>query len=304
MAASRFQAVETISYWELWRRSSHIPVGTQLELYSGRTGQRLLISLAEPRLIVGSAGTCDVQLQANGVAGRHVAFLWLHGQLLRVDLRNDVSRWQDAVHTVTKQDRWIWGEWTGRVRGPLTSVTPLSPVSPELQLELHEDQGGHQSATAINKEITWVGAARHCDVRLPVTNSAPLHAVLIQQPQRLFVVSLGPPGSTRVNGRDVECAVLEAGDELKLGGWATRLDVRWPDEETLIRPSAWPQQQNQSAFTKAWQAYLLGQTQQLQILNALRLQSDPTPEEVAQLDELQRLMAMQNGITDESVHSR
>lgn len=285
------RAVPKLTDWELWRQASQLPHNVQLELYHGGTGQRLLLPISEPRLIVGADQHCDVRLLEATATAPQIAFLWLTGQLYRVDLSGDVRRWHDAVHQVTQQDRWKWGPWIGRVLGPLEAeFTPFSRS--DLRLELNWNAAGPQSPVEIDREITWIGSARGCDLRLSGDDAAPIQAVLLRTSERLFVVSLGPPGSTRVNGRAAECAVLEAGDALSIGQQVAWLTVHWTAAEDSRTPLevAPP---NESTFTIAWQSYLQQQAAHLRELQALRQNSQPTAAETAQLAALQALLAAQ-----------
>jgi len=145
---------------------------------------------------------------------------------------------------------------------------------------------------SLEREITWIGAARGCDYWLPANDAASIQAVFVKTPERLFVISLGSPGTTRVNGRAVECAVLDAGDLLSMGSQMARLTVHWAtsSESGALLKAESP---NESTFTIAWQNYLQQQTAHMHELQRLQQRTASTVAESAQLAALQQLLATQ-----------
>jgi pSer/pThr/pTyr-binding forkhead associated (FHA) protein len=66
-------------------------------------------------------------------------------------------------------------------------------------------------------DVTVIGRARPCDVRLGVSQVSRRHCQLVREGDELRVEDLGSSNGTFHNGEKVERAVLAAGDKIGIG---------------------------------------------------------------------------------------
>ncbi|MBI1345976.1 hypothetical protein GC163_06775 [bacterium] len=213
--------------WDYWRTASAIPPGVQFELDDRWSGQRLVLPLCEPRLVIGHGVGCDVQIESPRLAPRELALIWLFGELYRIDLTTSARRWHDAVHRVSVDDSWNWGRWSARIRGSLRNPSEQPDHLADLQLELEWSLGGQTETSQIDRNVTWIGSARDCEVRLSWHDAAPIQGMLLRTPRALLAISLSDDLPFCVNDRRIICARLDAGDVLTLGQSRARVTMSW-----------------------------------------------------------------------------
>jgi hypothetical protein len=76
---------------------------------------------------------------------------------------------------------------------------------------------GEGKRTVLSGSRVLIGRSRDCDVTLEDPNASRRHAELRNEDGRWIVTDLGSTNGVKVNGRRVEEAVLQPGDELALG---------------------------------------------------------------------------------------
>jgi FHA domain-containing protein len=76
---------------------------------------------------------------------------------------------------------------------------------------------GEGKRTVLSGSRVLIGRSRDCDVTIEDPNSSRRHAELRNEDGRWIVTDLGSTNGVKVNGRRVEEAVLQPGDELVLG---------------------------------------------------------------------------------------
>ena len=76
---------------------------------------------------------------------------------------------------------------------------------------------GEGKRTVLSGERVVIGRSRDCDVVLEDPNISRRHAELVPEREGWVVADLGSTNGVKVNGRRVQTAVLEPGDELTLG---------------------------------------------------------------------------------------
>ncbi|MDQ3936971.1 MAG: FHA domain-containing protein [Actinomycetota bacterium] len=76
---------------------------------------------------------------------------------------------------------------------------------------------GHDKRTVLSGSRLLIGRSRDCDVTIDDPNVSRRHAELRNEDGRWIVTDLGSTNGVKLNGRRVEQAVLEPGDELTFG---------------------------------------------------------------------------------------
>jgi hypothetical protein len=101
------------------------------------------------------------------------------------------------------------------VYSPNREARPLAPpgAAPAGRAVL----AGEGKRTVLSGSRVLIGRSRDCDVTLEDPNASRRHAELRNEDGRWIVTDLGSTNGVKVNGRRVEEAVLQPGDELALG---------------------------------------------------------------------------------------
>jgi pSer/pThr/pTyr-binding forkhead associated (FHA) protein len=100
------------------------------------------------------------------------------------------------------------------VYSPNREARPLAPADAVSRRALLVGEG---KRTVLGGSRVLIGRSRDCDVTLDDPNASRRHAELRQEDGRWVVTDLGSTNGIKVNGRRVEEAVLQPGDELALG---------------------------------------------------------------------------------------
>jgi hypothetical protein len=100
------------------------------------------------------------------------------------------------------------------VYSPDREARPLAPPPVALGRALLVGEG---KRTVLSGSRVLIGRSRDCDLTLDDPNVSRRHAELRNEDGRWIVTDLGSTNGVKVNGRRVEEAELQAGDELALG---------------------------------------------------------------------------------------
>jgi hypothetical protein len=100
------------------------------------------------------------------------------------------------------------------VYSPDREARPLAPPAVAAGRALLVGEG---KRTVLSGSRVLIGRSRDCDVTLEDPNASRRHAELRNQDGHWIVTDLGSTNGVKVNGRRVEEAVLQPGDELALG---------------------------------------------------------------------------------------
>jgi len=107
-----------------------------------------------------------------------------------------------------------------RRRRVTTTHDPFRGGNPRLTLPLgpYPQVGEHPSVFALKDDVTTIGSAADCDIRLE--RLEPIHAVVKHDEKDDFVVvrQAGAP-RVRVHGAEVDTAVLATGARIDIGEW-------------------------------------------------------------------------------------
>lgn len=134
---------------------------------------------------------------------------------------------------------WVWVFRTGAKRAP--SISP--PVAPVLPLPtLHFDVQGAVGAarqTSLQRTIIKLGSDPKAHLRLDGAGVYRLHAVIeVSRGPSAFLIDLGTPGGTRLNGAKIHRAELAHGDVIELGGLKITLGIDKPAVAARVQDAA------------------------------------------------------------------
>ena len=231
-------------------------LGFSVELPGERTvtgqltgsGSALTLTVSDPFAFAGRRDSAAIRLAAKALADQGVAVTVVapSGPIVTLGARRP-PRWQPQwQHWVTgsrhiriERGAGLWSLARGRARataGALPSATLLPPgtlwpVAPTLGRRrrrvttTHDPDGGGNPRLvvawgpvfALRREVTTIGSDPECDIRLPGLEAR--HAEVRHDTRDEFVlVRVGAEGSTVVNGRPVDTAVLRTASRVQLGG--------------------------------------------------------------------------------------
>jgi predicted component of type VI protein secretion system len=91
---------------------------------------------------------------------------------------------------------------------------------------------------AIQRPVLLIGRHPDCDVRIDLPQVSRRHCCLAQAYDRLLIRDLGSRNGVRVNGRLVDEARLEAGDEIAIAQVIYRLESGTPASPTPLPEAA------------------------------------------------------------------
>lgn len=216
------------------------------------TGSTLTLRVSDPFAFAGRRDSPAIRLAAKALADQGVAVTVVapSGPVVTLGAHRP-PRWQRWVtgsrHIRIEHGADLWSLARGRARataGALPSVALLPPgtvwpVAPTLMRRrrrvttTHDPEGGGnprlvvapgrhpkpgdvRRVFALRREVVTIGSGPDCDIRLP--GLEPRHAEVRHDPRDEFVlVRVGQPGSTMVNGRPVDTALLRTASRIQLG---------------------------------------------------------------------------------------
>jgi len=97
--------------------------------------------------------------------------------------------------------------------GPAGAFAVLEYTGPDRQTIAHN----------LLEDSVVIGSDPHCDLRLPETSVAPVHAIVLCEGWTLSLRDLGTPSGTRVNGNAILTCDLQDGDLIEFGHQAARV---------------------------------------------------------------------------------
>ena len=116
-----------------------------------------------------------------------------------------------------------WPEEAGAAAGDFGHTMVYSPDREARKLAPRQSQGGRallvgdDKRTVLSGSRLLIGRSRDCDITIDDPNVSRRHAELRNEDGRWVVSDLGSTNGVKVNGRRVELAALEPGDELVFG---------------------------------------------------------------------------------------
>jgi predicted component of type VI protein secretion system len=101
---------------------------------------------------------------------------------------------------------------------------------------------GSSAPIPVNRPVLLIGRHPECDFRIDLAKISRRHCCVALAYDRIFVRDLGSHNGVRVNGRVVEEAMLQAGDEVAIGPLIYRLvaesEIPSPPVAGATRPAA------------------------------------------------------------------
>ncbi len=177
--------------------------------------------LVEPSVLIGADATCQVALKQAGIKPRHADIQIKGSQLTLVNLADDPGLTINGK-ACSKQSAINVGDTIVIAGMPMLVVDPKDErkAASEIQASSGWAIRPNHSALAnklysINGETT-VGRAAECDLSFSVAHMSRKHAQLSIINGQLVVKDLESANGTFVNGKQVQEAKLQKGDELRL----------------------------------------------------------------------------------------
>lgn len=98
--------------------------------------------------------------------------------------------------------------------------------------------GSERVTVAVTTDITIIGRAPDCDLRMAILDVSRKHCRLIREERSLEVEDLGSTNGTYVNGARVQESMVGAGDVIQIGPvkCVVQIDGQPPDEELQTEP--------------------------------------------------------------------
>ena len=219
------------------------------------SGKTLDLRVSDPLLFTGRSDASAIRGLAEALAGQGLLLRVIGpaGPLVRLGVGR-TSWWQRRLtgsrHIRIERSARLWSLVRSRNAAPSGGVLPVArlappptlfPVAPTMMRRpravttTHDPRGGgyprmimaprphpkpddRQPVWALRDDVTTIGSAAGCDIRLP--RLEPLHAEIRHDEDDEFVlVRLGRPGNTRVNGAPVDTARLRTASRVEVGGW-------------------------------------------------------------------------------------
>jgi hypothetical protein len=220
------------------------------------SGSDLELRVSDPSLFAGRSDASAVRGLADGLArqGLRLTVVAPAGPLVTLGVPR-TSWWQRRLtgsrHMRIARGAGAWSLVRGRASAPSGGALPTSallppgtlfPLLPTLRRRpkqpvttTHDPAGGgnprlimapgahplpgdQQPVFRLRDDVTTIGSAADCDVRLPGLED--LHAEVRHDAADEFVlVRRSLPGGVRVNGAPVDTALLRTASRIALGGW-------------------------------------------------------------------------------------
>ncbi len=226
-------------------------------------GDRDQVELTHGQISIGSDADCDVVLSGEGVAPDHARIeLGPDGIIIEVDDATNITRVNGTLVVVRTRvspgDALLFGTIHCQINSGAAS-TPKRSVPPPIQARSKDDKddsGETKVRMAIPKYIlrgvsgstfgknyplyknTTIGRHSDCDICLAGDEVSRKHARMIVNASGLEVEDLGSSNGTFINGKQVQRAKLNPGDEVRLD--TVRFLVQIPGMETPAKPAEQP----------------------------------------------------------------
>jgi pSer/pThr/pTyr-binding forkhead associated (FHA) protein len=193
-----------------------------------------------PYVVIGRDRRADLVLEHKDVCARHAYLQVSGGRLYCVDLgsRSGIALggklqragWLEAEQSVRIGPYWIRlaaddGVGLGSAAAGYEALSVIVDLS---------HRGYKASQSMLSSELSLVGSASDCQVRLLDPAVSSTHCSLVATRLGTWVVDLLGKGGIHVNGTPVRHALLEPGDELRVG----RSSIRIRQEKTFAERMA------------------------------------------------------------------
>lgn len=177
--------------------------------------------LVEPSVLIGADAVCQVMLKQDGVKPRHADIQIKGNQLTLVNLADDAELKINGK-SCSKQATLNVGDKIAIAGMQVLVVDPKDERKPTVDVQASSGWAIRPNHSALANKIysingdTVVGRAAECDLSFSVSHMSRKHAQLSIVNGQLVVKDLESANGTFVNGKQVQEAKLNKGDELRL----------------------------------------------------------------------------------------
>ena len=201
--------------------------------------------ITNPFAVIGRGSNCDLVIQEEVVAYRHVYLQVFANRIACLDLMSTngtqiappaPSHWITSAHKFRVGTHWVQLEgdqWVAdqAVPSPLEFKTRDDRraeygVLPKAELGLLNTSAKGR-LWPINRVVTLIGRDENCRITIPDERISRVHCSLLLLPSGLWVIDLLGKGGIKVNGQPVRCSALPEGSQLQIGDYLVA--VHYPD---------------------------------------------------------------------------
>lgn len=201
--------------------------------------------ITSPFAVIGRGGNCDLVIQEDVVAYRHVYLQVFANRVACLDLLSTngtpidppaATQWISPAHRFRVGTHWVQLEgdhWVADqdVPSPIDFKTREEQrsefgVLPKAELELLNTSAKGR-LWPINRVVTLIGRDENCRITIPDERISRVHCSLLLLPSGLWVIDLLGKGGVKVNGQPVRCSALPEGSQLQIGEYLVA--VHYPD---------------------------------------------------------------------------
>ena len=198
-----------------------------------------------PFAVIGRGSNCDLVIQEEVVAYRHVCLQVFANRVACLDLLSTngthidppgSAPWITSRHRFRVGTHWVHLEgdqWVADpdVPSPIDFKTREDQrvefgVLPKAELELLNTSAKGR-LWPINRVITLIGRDENCRITIPDERISRVHCSLLLLPSGLWVIDLLGKGGIKVNGQPVRCSALPEGSQLQIGEYLVA--VHYPE---------------------------------------------------------------------------
>ncbi len=213
-------------------------------------------AVERPFLVIGRGERADLRLDHEKVSNRHAYLQFLGGRPLIVDLGSRTglhwsgearpSGWLDGPEGVAIGPYRIRFDGAGQATGERPERNPLASDEPEAAATLPrvvlEFLGRRVSYPPwpLDRELTLIGRARDCKVRLGGLEVSKYHCALVRTPGGIWVVDLLSRAGVVVHDALTHWARLLPGDDFVVAGQTIRLGMPRPPRGLNLPARATP----------------------------------------------------------------
>ncbi len=208
--------------------------------------------ITNPFAVIGRGSNCDLVIQEEVVAYRHVYLQVFANRVACLDLMSTngtqfdppaASAWISAGHRFRVGTHWIQlegNQWVADQSVP--SPTEFKSreeqrgefgVLPKVELELLNTSAKGRM-WPINRVVTLIGRDENCRITIPDERISRIHCSLLLLPSGLWVIDLLGKGGIKVNGQPVRCSALPEGSQLQIGDYV--VSVHYPELALVQNP--------------------------------------------------------------------
>jgi hypothetical protein len=187
---------------------------------SGPQGNSEVV-VPHPYALVGALAKADVRVAGQGAQKRDLLLVATSGKLICRRLEAPLP---EAYRELQPGDWLELGEFRLRCRivaSPPDLREEPDPAQAEVKSRIPVLRVRHKRRPSVNRrlyaDVQLVGRAPDCEVELRSPEASLYHCALVRDINGLWCIDLGSGNGTYLNGRRIDCALVELGGRLKVG---------------------------------------------------------------------------------------